>query len=290
MNCVRQPCGKSRTLGIIGYPVEHSLSPLMHNTALAVGGLDYWYLPFAVHPDLLGNALCGLRALGVSGFSVTIPHKVAIIPFLDRLDDTAEAAGAVNTVLNRDGSLIGYNTDGDGLLKSLAEEVGFRCTDQGTIIIAGAGGASRGAVAALCRTGASRIVLINRSREKAEELAGICRHTYPGTEILVAENSHELRPHLKEASLVVNSTSLGMKGEMLPFLDVEELPKTAAVYDMVYAPPVTPLLRAAASCGLKSANGLGMLAAQGEIAYQIWTGCAPPTGVMREVLFKTLAP
>jgi shikimate dehydrogenase len=107
MNCVRQPGGRSRILGIIGYPVEHSLSPLMHNAALAAGGLDYWYLPFAVHPDRLGDAVAGMRALGITGFSVTIPHKVAVIPFLDQLDETAEAAGAVNTVANRDGRLIG---------------------------------------------------------------------------------------------------------------------------------------------------------------------------------------
>jgi shikimate dehydrogenase len=221
---------------------------------------------------------------------VTIPHKVAVIPFLDDLDESAEAAGAVNTVVNRDGRLIGHNTDGDGLLKSLAVDAGFCCTQSGTIVIVGAGGASRGAVAAFCRSGASRIIIINRSRDKAWEVAATCGKRYPGTEILVADESRTLRPYLKETSLVVNSTSLGMKGETLPFLNLKELPPAAVVYDMVYSPAVTPLLKEAASLGLKNANGLGMLAAQGEIAYQIWTGFSPPSGVMREALFKTLAP
>ena len=290
MNCVRQPGGRSRILGIIGYPVEHSLSPLMHNAALTAAELDYWYLPFAVHPDRLGDAVAGMRALGITGFSVTIPHKVAVIPFLDQLDETAEAAGAVNTVASRDGRLIGYNTDGDGLIKSLASEVGFSCAEFGTIIIVGAGGASRGAVAAFCRSGASRIIIINRSREKAEEVAMICGNKYPGTEIIATDNSNVLQPYLEETSLLVNSTSLGMKGEPFPFINLKDLPPTAAVYDMVYAPPVTPLLKDAMSRGLKNANGLGMLAAQGEIAYQIWTGFSPPSGVMRKALFETLTP
>lgn len=290
MSDIRQPGGKSRILGIIGYPVEHSLSPLMHNAALSEARLDYWYLPFAVHPDRLGEAIAGVRALGITGFSVTIPHKVAVIPFLDQLDETAEAAGAVNTVVNRDGRLIGYNTDGDGLVRSLADELGFNCANPGTIIIAGAGGAARGAVAAFCRSGASRIAIINRSREKAEAIAEICGSRYPGTAILVAGHGRELGPCLKEATLLVNSTSLGMQGEPLPFLNLEELPRSMAVYDMVYAPPVTPLLREAAARGLKVANGLGMLVAQGEIAYRIWTGFPPPAGAMRKAISETFAP
>lgn len=290
MNHIRQLSGKSRILGIIGYPVTHSLSPLMHNAALAAGGLDYWYLPFAVHPDGLGDAVTGLKALGITGFNVTIPHKVAVIPFLDRLDETAEAAGAVNTVLNKDGLLIGYNTDGDGLLKSLAEDVGFSCAGSDTIIIAGAGGAARGAVAAFCRAGAAHIIIINRSRDKSEEIAEICGKRYPETEILVADHGSQLRPYLETTSLLVNSTSLGMKGEALPYIDIADLPLNAAVYDMVYSPPVTPLLKQAENRGMKNANGLGMLAAQGEIGYRIWTGFPPPAGAMRAALFKTLSP
>jgi shikimate dehydrogenase len=262
----------------------------MHNATLSADGLDYWYLPFAVHPDRLSDAVAGMRALGIAGFSVTIPHKVAVIPFLDQLDESAEAAGAVNTVANRDGMLVGYNTDGDGLIRSLASEFGFCCAESGTIIIVGAGGACRGAVAAFCRSGASRIIIINRSRGKAEEVALICGERYPGTEIIVADNSNPLHQYLRDTSLVVNSTSLGMKGESIPFLNLNDLPQSAAVYDMVYAPPLTPLLKEAASRGLKCANGLGMLAAQGEIAYRIWTGFYPPSGVMREALLRTLTP
>ena len=275
--------GTTRVLAIIGHPVEHSLSPAMQNAAVAASGLDYVYVPFGVAPERLGEAVSGLRALGVAGFNVTIPHKVAVMEYLDGLDESAEAAGAVNTVLNDTGRLIGYNTDGDGLVASLAEDLGFS-PGTGTIVIVGAGGAARGAVAALSRAGARRIVIVNRSSGRARELANSLGARYGATEIIPTGGAGELKPWLEETALVVNTTSLGMNGEPIPFLALSGLPPTAAVYDMVYAPPVTPLLREAAALGLRCANGLGMLAAQGELAFRIWTGRTAPRGVMKGVL------
>lgn len=275
--------GKTRILGIIGHPVGHSLSPVMQNAALAACGLDYVYVPFDVHPDQLSVAVHGLRALGATGFSVTIPHKTAIIPFLDVLDESAEAAGAVNTVLNDNGCLIGYNTDGGGLVRSLADDLDF-LPGAGTIILLGAGGAARGAVAALCRTGAERIIIVNRSPEKARQLAAELGKRSASAEILAPGSTEELSSYLAEAELLVNTTSVGMKHDRISLISLADLPATVKVYDMVYAPPMTPLLQDAAARGLRCANGLGMLAGQGELAFQIWTGVQPPQGVMKEVL------
>lgn len=275
--------GATKVLAIIGHPVEHSRSPAMQNAALAACGLDYVYVPFSVPPERLAEAVAGMRALGVAGFNVTIPHKIAVMAHLDALDESAEAAGAVNTVRNDEGRLIGYNTDGEGLVRSLAEDLGFT-PGCGTIVIVGAGGAARGAVAALCRAGAGRIVIVNRGRERAEELAQSMGRRCAGAEILAVAGAAGLRPWLGETALLVNSTSLGMRHESIPFLELADLPRAAAVYDMVYAPAVTPLLREAAGLGLSCANGLGMLAAQGELAFRIWTGTLPPPGVMKGVL------
>ena len=280
---MRYPNGKTKILGIIGHPVGHSLSPAMQNAALTACGLNYCYVPFDVHPGHLDVAVAGLRALGVSGFNVTIPHKAAVLSYLDELDESAEAAGAVNTVHNDNGRLVGYNTDGDGLVRSLSEDLGFNCTGAGTIILIGAGGAARGAVAALCRAGATRIVIVNRSRDKARTLAEIMGNRYRGTEVVSVGDAGELLPYLGEAVLLVNTTSLGMNQEKLPFLKLTDMSPAAMIYDMVYEPPITPLLRDAAECGLRNANGLGMLAAQGEYAFHIWTGIRPPTGVMKSV-------
>lgn len=281
--------GMTRVLAIIGHPVEHSRSPAMQNAALEACGLDYVYVPFGVPPERLAAAISGLRALGVAGFNVTIPHKVAVMAHLDGLDESAEAAGAVNTVCNDKGRLIGYNTDGDGLVKSLAEEL-FFSPGNGIIVIVGAGGAARGAIAALCRAGASRIVIINRGRERACELAQSLGQRYAGTEIIPAGDGTELKPYLKETALLVNATSLGMNDESIPFLTLSDLPAGAAVYDMVYTPPVTPLLREAAAAGLKHANGLSMLVAQGELAFRIWTGRVAPAGIMKGALLGVCTP
>jgi shikimate dehydrogenase len=278
--------GTTKVLAIIGHPVEHSRSPAMQNAAFAASGLDYVYVPFGVSPERLAEAVSGLRALGVAGFNVTIPHKVGVMAYLDGLDESAQAAGAVNTVLNDGGRLVGYNTDGDGLIRSLKEDLGFSPSD-GIIVIVGAGGAARGAVAALCRAGAGRIVIVNRSAERAHELALSLGQRYTGTEIIPTGNGAELKPYLGETALLVNTTSLGMNNESIPFLTLADLSSGASIYDMVYAPTITPLLHEAALLGLKRANGLGMLAAQGELAFLIWTGKTAPRGVMKGVLSVT---
>jgi shikimate dehydrogenase len=275
--------GTTRIIGIIGYPVRHSLSPVMQNSALQACGLDYVYVPFEVVPEELGNAVSGLKALGVSGFNVTIPHKTEVMPFLDELDQSAESAGAVNTVKNDAGRLIGYNTDGDGLVRSLMAELEF--IPQGaSIALVGAGGAARGAIAALCRAGARRIVIANRTRDKAAALVSLMADRFPCVEFSTADDFECLEGCLGEVDLLINTTSFGMHLDNRRIVCLDNLPPNARVYDMVYAPPVTSLLRDAEQKGLRHANGLGMLAAQGELGFTIWTGSMPPKGLMKSVL------
>ena len=280
--------GKTKVLGIIGYPVAHSLSPLMQNAALKALGLDYIYVPFAVEPQNLSVAVNGMRALGVHGFNVTIPHKTAIIPLLDRVSPEAELSGAVNTVCREDGLLVGYNTDGTGFIKSLADDLGFN-PDSAKILILGAGGAARGAVAALCEAGVTKIIVANRTREKGEALIDSFRESYFQVQFaLSSQDTGELSEYLQEANLIVNTTSVGMNGSSFTGLEVNAFLPDAKVYDMVYSPPETPLLVAARGRNLACSNGLGMLAAQGEAAFSLWTGMDPPAGLMRKMLSAAL--
>jgi shikimate dehydrogenase len=255
----------------------------MQNAALQACGLDYIYVPFEVSSGFLGEAVLGLKALGIAGFNVTIPYKSEIIPFLDELDETAIAAGAVNTVHNVSGRLIGYNTDGDGLIRSLVTELEFTPLNK-NILLLGAGGAARGALAALCRSGAGRVHVYNRTYSKAAELISDMAVRYFDTELVALPDSLDIDAVLPHTDLVINATSLGMKCDKIPALRLELLSSSAKVYDMVYNPPVTGLLRKSARMGLRSVNGLGMLAAQGEMAFTIWTGRNPPAGLMRNIL------
>ncbi len=281
--------GKTRVVCIIGDPVRHSLSPIMQNAAFAASLLDYVYVPFAVSPENLKQAVAGLKALGVCGFNVTIPHKTTIIPFLDRLDDSAESAGAVNTVHLCGPSLIGYNTDGDGLVDSLSTDLDFFPGAE-QILVIGAGGAARGAIAALCRSGAKRILICNRSLQNARAVMQDMNIRYPETCIDVVSFNQVNEKHFCSTSLLINTTSLGMNGERIEGIELSQLPDHAKVYDMVYICSGTPLLKEASAAGLRAVNGLGMLVAQGERAFEIWTGQKPPEGVMRQALDRIQQP
>ncbi|HJV65226.1 MAG TPA: shikimate dehydrogenase [Geomonas sp.] len=278
--------GKTTVTGIIGYPVSHSLSPLMHNAAFQALGLDWVYVPFPVAPADLAQAVRGLAAAGVAGFNVTIPHKVAIMPLLDSISPQAELIGAVNTVQVKDGRLAGHNTDGIGLLAALKSRLGFVPAGR-SVLVLGAGGAARSALVSLAQAGASRVEIANRSLDKGSELAG---ELGPGLSApLAAVGLERLTDagYLAGFDLIVNTTSVGMADDSFPGLSLAPLKAGAAVYDMVYAPPVTPLLREAAASGVPAANGLGMLVAQGEAAFAIWTGMHPPEGCMEQALSAT---
>jgi shikimate dehydrogenase len=276
--------GKTTLVGIIGWPVAHSLSPVMHNAAFAALGLDWAYVPFPVAPAKLADAVRGLAAAGLAGFNITIPHKVSILPLLDRISPDAELIGAVNTVSFSDGVATGYNTDGIGLLAALRGKLSF--LPQGrSILVLGAGGAGRSAVVALAGAGAARIDIANRSVDRGGELAGFLAGHFPGARFS-AVSLERVADHgyLADFDLIVNTTSVGMGGTSFEGLNLAALRKGAVVYDMVYAPPVTPLLAAASAVGIPAANGLGMLVAQGEAAFRIWTGVDAPEGCMERAL------
>ena len=275
--------GKTGVICIIGNPIEHSLSPVMQNAAFTASQLDYVYVPFAVPAGKLEVAVSGLRALGVQGFNVTIPYKTAIIPLLDQLDESAESAGAVNTVKLSGTSLIGYNTDGDGLVDSLSIDLDFHPGKE-QILVIGAGGAARGAIAALCRAGAKNILVCNRSLENANAVMQDMKSRYPGTHIDIIKLDQLNEKHLNSTFLLLNTTSLGMKGEKISFINLTHLPEHAKVYDMVYSKSATPLVAEASASFIRAANGIGMLIAQGERAFEIWTGQKSPKDVMRKAL------
>lgn len=278
--------GTTKVYAIIGWPVAHSRSPLMHNAAFEALGLDCVYVPFAVPPEHLATAVEGLRAMGVAGWNVTIPHKTAIMPLLDEVSPEAVAAGAVNTVRQHEGRLIGYNTDGAGLLVALERELS--CTVTGKqVVVLGAGGAARGAVAALMAAGASAITVVNRTITTAQRMVGQLKESIRGQAAIASLSVLELADLsslLPVTDILINATSLGMHGEEIEGVELALLPKTAKVYDMVYGAVPTPLVHKARHYGLMASDGVAMLVAQGELAFQRWTGLAPPAGVMRAAL------
>lgn len=280
--------GRTRVLGIFGDPVAHSLSPLMQNEAIRQAGIDAVYVPFHVTTAQLPQAVAGIRALGLLGVNVTIPHKEAVLPLLDDVAEDAVRIGAVNTIVNRDGRLSGFNTDGAGFVQSLREDLGFDPVGA-RVVLLGAGGACRAALYALAEAGAKRLTLVNRTPSRAEALRDRFQPQFQGTQIAVASPEQDLMHWLQQADLLVNTTSLGLKGEAVPGLEWDKVPLHLKVYDMVYRPEETPLVRQAQDAGLKAADGLGMLAAQGELAFAHWFGSAAPSGVMKRRLLTEVA-
>lgn len=284
--------GTTGILGIFGDPVAHSLSPAMQNAALRSCGIDAVYVPFHVRPQHLEGAVAAIRSLDIRGVNVTVPHKEEICRYLDTIDAEARLIGAVNTIVNRQGTLTGYNTDGLGLLRSLEEDFGFRPEGR-RILLLGAGGACRAALAALARAGAAWIGVANRTRSRAETLVREFESKLVGTTFasfsslnLEAEALAAVFPGI---DLVVNTSSVGLKGEAFAALPLAALNPRASVYDMVYLPGGTPLLRTARDLGHRAADGTGMLAAQGEEAFRLWTGVSPPPGEMRTTVLRELS-
>ena len=262
--------GKAIVAGVMGWPVGHSRSPVLHNFWLARAGIDGAYIPMAVPPDRLGEALRSLPALGFAGTNVTIPHKEAAFAAVDEADGIARRIGAVNTVVVRgDGALSGSNTDAFGFVEALRSRLG---TWSGTGIAAavlGAGGAARAIVAALQDEGAGEIRLVNRTRGRADALC----ESFGAP--LVAIDWDEREGALEGAALVVNTTSLGMAGGAPLELRLDGLPAEAVVNDIVYTPLETPLLAAARARGCRAVDGLEMLLHQARPGFAAWYGAEP---------------
>ena len=262
--------GKAVIAGVMGWPVGHSRSPLLHNFWLARAGIDGAYIPMAVPPDRLGEALRALPALGFAGTNVTIPHKEAAFAAVDEADAIARRIGAVNTVLVRpDGSLSGSNTDAFGFVEALRSRLGAWSGAGIAAAVLGAGGAARAVVAALQDEGASEIRLVNRTRARADVLCE--RFGAP----LVAVDWDEREAALDGAALLVNTTALGMEGGAPLEMRLDGLPADAVVNDIVYTPLETPLLAAARGRGCRAVDGLEMLLHQARPGFAAWYGAEP---------------
>ena len=280
--------GKTRLCGLIGDPVEHTMSPVMHNAAFREMGLDYLYVPFRVKQGELAKAIDGMKALNIRGLNVTIPHKVAVIPFLDELDHLAEKIGAVNTIVNDDGVLRGYNTDGAGFLQALLER-GIEPAGKNVVIL-GAGGASRAISFALADRGA-HLVILNRLVEMdwAEKLAHEISNVFKKEVKALELNEDNLKMVLGDADVLVNATSVGMSPNTTETPVPATLLKSGlVVFDIVYNPLKTRLLREADEAGAKTISGIDMLVRQGALSFEKWTGQKAPVDLMKKEAIKVL--
>ena len=274
--------GKTKIIGIFGYPVEHSLSPSMHNAAFSYLNLDFCYVPFSVMPEMLENAVNGIRAMNIVGVNVTIPHKEKILPLLDMLSDEAQFIGSVNTIKNDSGELTGFNTDGKGFMISLSEK-GIEVKGRRVLLI-GAGGAARAVGYYICRD-ASSLLIYNRNIGRAEVLK---THLSSFKENVQAVGEDEInnKNFFSEIDIIINTTPLGLKSDDPLPLNASLLNKSQTVCDLIYKE--THLLQQASIVGCKTVNGLGMLLWQGVLAFEKWTGIQPPVKIMKEALLNQM--
>jgi len=277
---------KLKLFALVGDPVEQSLSPAMHNAAFRALGLNYAYIALRVPKPMLADAIAGVRTLGIAGFNVTIPHKIGIIRLLDELDESASLVGAVNTVKENQGKLIGFNTDGEGALRALEGKIGsFKGKE---VVLLGAGGAARAIAFSLARAGA-RLTIANRTVPKARALASAIEQKL-GVNVEVASLGRaELIKALKNAGVLINATSVGMYPRTdKTLVSASMMHRGLVVYDIVYEPLRTKLLQEARRAGVKTIDGLEMLLHQGALAFEIWTGKRAPIKIMRAAAKREL--
>lgn len=299
---VPQPIdARTRYCAVYGHPVRHSASPAMQNAGMAALGLNWRYLAFEVHPDDLATAIAGAKAMNFIGLNLTVPHKVLAVGLVDALDESARTWGAVNTIrfearnergewrplgefadVPREIRSHGFNTDADAITRALREDLGLAVAGA-KVLLLGAGGAGRTAALKLAAERAGELFLVNRTRSKAEAVAKEIHEHYPEVKVTLDYPAGR-------ADLVLNATSLGLKPEEPSPLDERRfsLRQAGAVYDMIYRPAETVLLRAAKAAGCRAANGLGMLLYQGAKALELWSGQAAPTDIMRRALEKNV--
>lgn len=281
--------GKTQLLGVVGHPIEHSLSPVMHNAAIVHLGVNYVYVPFPVKPADFEIAIAGFAAIGVQGFNLTIPHKQAILPLLSEVSEIAQAVGAVNTVWRTARGWSGTNTDVEGFITPL--QTLQRNWQQTIALVLGSGGAARAVVAGLAQLGCSKIRVIGRNPEKLATF----RQSWNGApygKLLSVYAWSELVDWLPTAGLVVNTTPIGMEPNWdqspLTGSEMDLLPTDSIVYDLIYTPNPTMLLKQAQERRLITIDGLEMLVQQGAAALRIWLRCPVPIGIMRQSLRQYL--
>ena len=272
--------GSTNIVGLIGHPVEHSFSPPMHNAAFQSLEMDYAYVAFDVEPQNVGEAIKGADSLNIKGFNVTIPHKIEVMQYLDELDEVAELIGAVNTIDFKD--LKGYNTDGIGAVRAIEEVTSIKNKD---VVVAGAGGASRAISFYLAKFGASSITILNRNVDKAQSLAGdVLASDLIGD--VESGSISEITKHLADADILVDTTPVGMDPHINdePIATAYDMHEDLVVFDAVYNPNETVLIKEAIKAGAKPVYGIKMLLYQGAESFKIWTGRDAPIDVMQKAL------
>lgn len=275
--------GKTLLVGIIGDPVEHSLSPPMHNAAFTHLMMDYVYVPFHVRDENLESAIEGARSLELKGLNVTIPHKTAVMPYLDEVDQAAQLIGAVNTIKFSKNKAKGYNTDGVGAVRALEEIIPVK---DKRVVIMGAGGAARALAFQLILNGIGELAIANRTREKAVQLA----HDIQGKMEFSPEVTGLGEVELSTTDILINTTSVGMHPhqDQPPLLRAEKMHPGLVVNDLIYNPLKTNLLKEAEKIGARTLNGTKMLIYQGMESFRIWTGVTPPVEVFETGLIRIL--
>jgi len=275
----------SKLVGLIGHPLGHSLSPLMHNAAFKELGLDFEYKLFDVKPSDLAKKVEELRAEKYAGFNITIPYKEKVMELLDEVVENAKVIGAVNTVVNDNGKLIGYNTDGPGFVESIRDDAGVNPQGLNAVVL-GAGGAARAILVTLAEEKANSLIITDVDQEKACQLAEYIGAYFKVQIKTVQPNSHQLQVALDGADLLVNATPIGMHPHEnnCPLADKIHLRPELMVYDLVYNPYTTKLMKRTKN----SVSGLGMLVRQGALAFTLWTGQEAPVKLMHETAFATL--
>jgi shikimate dehydrogenase len=272
----------TRLCAVLGSPIRHSASPVMHNAAFAALGLNWRYLAFEVDPKNLRAAIDGARAMNFAGLNLTVPHKLLAVDMVDELDVSAKVWGAVNTIRFDERGATGFNTDADAIVTSLRDDLQVELR-AAKVLLLGAGGAGRTAALKLAAENVAELFLVNRTASKAEEIAGEIKRQFPSVKVSVGYPKAEM-------DLLLNATSLGLKpGDGSP-LDEREFSfkQAAAAYDMIYQPAETKFLAAAKAAGCRVANGIGMLVHQGAKAFEIWTGKPAPVDVMRRAVEESV--
>jgi shikimate dehydrogenase len=272
--------------GVVGFPVKHSFSPAMHNAAFNSLKINAEYRLFEVSPDDLGSFFAGLRQNNVFGLNITIPYKERVVPLLDWVSEEASFIGAVNTVRLARERTEGFNTDGEGFIRHLREAMGFDPLKK-SIAILGAGGAARAISVYLARSKAKHIIVYDIDQEKTQKFIVHLRDNFPGVDITGVNSQAGLL--LAEINLLVNATPVGMKPSDPCLVRADEFHPGLCVYDLIYNPRETSLLKLAKEKGCKTANGLGMLLYQGMRSFEIWTGRGAPKEIMEQALIEALS-
>ncbi len=281
--------GKTKMVGLIGDPVSHSVSPEMHNAAFEKLKLDYCYVAMQVDKKDLKKALDGIRAEKFAGVNVTVPHKEAVVPLLDEVTKLPRLIGAVNTIKNDEGKLIGYNTDGAGFIESLKEDALVNPKGKKVVLI-GAGGGAKAVAVMVAEAGAKSLIITDIVSAKASTLANYVKSHFDIETDSFSQGSNDLKSAIKNCEILVNATPVGMhpNEEKCPLGNDIEIPTGILVADLIYNPPETKLLKRSKESGAKTLNGIGMLVRQGALAFTIFTGKEAPVEVMKDAVLKAL--